>query len=606
MARLLAMCLNCESHPGPSPEPSPDPCGECESCRGIVNGSSPDVIELDAASNRGIDEIRALQELQENVHLAPMAGRRKVYIIDEAHQMTKDAYNAFLKTLEEPPAHVIFVLATTEPEKIIPTVRSRCQRFEFRPIPGPDLVARLKSVAQAESIEASDEFFALVARKAEGSVRDALGLLEQCVAFAGDSPTVEDFLTVTGGVDLDSLRRLSALVRSGRAADALALLDEMLRAGREAGAICGGLIDYLRDVFLTSLGAAGGETGGESGGRAGGSAGQDSANEGATPPYAVLLAEDAAAWSKEQLLTFIDKLVRADAQMRYSPQPRLILEMTLLNLSLKPERLETGPAERPAPSGAPDAARAGAESPPAAPAAGRASGPAAKAQSAPRAGSATGVAGVKAGQPAGDASKAVAKTAGRLPGPSATPEAAAAGSPVSGGAGETSRTELTLEWFSRNWGDALEAVRKRSVFVRAFLLQATPSSFEDGVLTLDFSAKFHKEQLEDPKNRQLVEKALSGFAGGSIRIRCRLQEGRGRDGSTGPAGAPAARPREKAPGAVDTQPPSGAERQAGSAGSSSPRGEAGKETGDGKPVPDTVRSALHIFGGRVVDDEPQG
>ncbi|HCW51110.1 MAG TPA: DNA polymerase III subunit gamma/tau, partial [Clostridiales bacterium] len=335
MARLLGMCLNCQAHDGPTP----DPCGRCESCRAIAAGTSPDVIELDAASNRGIDEIRALQE---NVRLSPMSGRYKVYIIDEAHQMTKDAYNAFLKTLEEPPAHVVFVLATTEPERILPTVRSRCQRFDFRPIPEPDLVERLKTVAAAEGFKVSDELLTHIARKADGSVRDALGLLEQCVAFAGESPTVEDFLTVTGGVDRAALRRLAEAVRERRAAETIALVDEMVRAGRDVVAVCGGLITYLRDLFLTKLhrSAAAGD------GPAPAPDGQppDTASGAARDPELGPAAEE---WSQTELLTLLDALARAEAEMKYSPQPRLVLEMTLLALCLEADGRAAGAAGRP-------------------------------------------------------------------------------------------------------------------------------------------------------------------------------------------------------------------------------------------------------------------
>jgi len=606
MARLLAMCLNCRSHPSSTP----DPCGECESCRGIISGSSADVIELDAASNRGIDEIRALQE---NVHLAPMSGRRKVYIIDEAHQMTKDAYNAFLKTLEEPPEHVIFVLATTEPEKILPTVRSRCQRFEFRPIPEPDLAARLRTVAEAESIDASDELLDLVARKAEGSVRDALGLLEQCVAFAGDSPTVEDFLSVTGGVDLDSLRRLSALTREGQAAEAVALLDEMIRSGRDPGAVCAGLVDYLRDVFLTSLrreGAAGRPS------SASVRVGADKALD------APLLAEDAAAWEAGQLLVFIDKLAGANAEMRYSPQPRLVLEMALLSLSLKPTRPAAGPAKTTADTGA---AGDGEETKEALPAQEKTAPFGASEKPAP---APSGASEKPAPAPSGASEKPTPAPSGASEKPAPAPaeaaektapvaeksapdETAQKTAPVAGGQSGPGRT---AEWFGQNWDAVLEAVRKKSVFVKAFLLKAVPVSLEGDILTLAFAAKFHKEQMEERKNRQLVEEALSEFAGGNIRIKCRLDEtvrsrsggGTVRPGSSdetvrsgsggGTVRSGAAEPSTETPRRAEARPAAGS-------GGGSP--ELQRAPRSPEPDSDAVRSALSIFGGRVVEDGPE-
>lgn len=522
MARLLAMCLNCEAASAPTDEP----CGKCSSCSSISAGSSPDVIELDAASNRGIDEIRSLQE---NVRLSPMSGRFKVYIIDEAHQMTKDAYNAFLKTLEEPPAHVVFVLATTEPEKILPTVRSRCQRFDFRPVPETDIVGRLRTVAEAEKIQAPDALLALISRKAEGSLRDALGLLEQCVSFAGESPSVEDFLTVTGGLDRDALRKLVEHVAGGRAASAIAEVDAMLRAGRDPGAILGGLVSYLRDVFLTGLRLA-----------------EVSPGQAVEPGVEIEpdpeLVNDARSWTAPRLLAFLDALVKADGEMRYSPQPRLVLEMVLLGLANAAGEApvgdgpwaSSGDGPRPAagrspgatdrppasastpgpvagaspgsapvtrPSGAPapvTPAAAQPITPPRTPAFAPPSAPAAAQPSAPAAAPA---------QPAGpQPSAAAAQRAGEPP---------AAPRP---GPGE----QLTLQWLRDNWEDLLNRVRKKSVFARAFLLGATPIGFSDGVVTLSFGAKFHKEQMEVDKNRRICEEALSEATGVNLTVRCRL------------------------------------------------------------------------------------
>jgi DNA polymerase-3 subunit gamma/tau len=566
MARLLGMCLNCQAHDGPTP----DPCGRCESCRAIAAGTSPDVIELDAASNRGIDEIRALQE---NVRLSPMSGRYKVYIIDEAHQMTKDAYNAFLKTLEEPPAHVVFVLATTEPERILPTVRSRCQRFDFRPIPEPDLVERLRTVAAAEGFNVTDELLAHIARKADGSVRDALGLLEQCVAFAGESPTVEDFLTVTGGVDRAALRRLAEAVRERRAAETIALVDEMVRAGRDVGAVCGGLITYLRDLFLAKLhrSAAAGD---------GPAADPESPNTASAAGRDPDLGLAAKQWSQTELLTLLDTLAKAEAEMKYSPQPRLVLEMTLLALCLQTDRRSTGTPDRPA---------AAAERGPAAP-------------TPPR------------GRPAAPGSRdRAAPEAGPAPRPGSEDMPAEAGMAPETQAG-SSTGPGTLAWVEANWSRLLQAVKERSVFVRAFLLMAKPAALEDGVLTLDFESRFHKEQLEQTKNKQVLEDTLSELAGAGIKVECRLLEGamepRDRSGTEPPPGTDGgARRRGSRPErrrAEGTRPPEPGRREP-DAPPGPRRDEGGESTraGDASP-PEPLRSALAIFGGRVVDEAAPG
>jgi len=592
MARLLAMCLNCGSAPGPTAEP----CGKCESCEAISGGSSPDVIELDAASNRGIDEIRALQE---NVGLSPMAGRFKVYIIDEAHQMTKDAYNAFLKTLEEPPPHVVFILATTEPEKIIPTVRSRCQRFDFRPVPEPDIVERLRRVAVAEGLKVPDELLLLIARKAEGSLRDALGLLEQCVAFAGESPSVEDFLMVTGGLDRDALRKLAGLTAAGHVAEVVEALDAILRAGRDPAAVLGGLIGYLRDVFLAGLGAR----------RA--SSGALGTAETADVPNTALdgdLVQDAQTWPTARLLQFLDRLIAADSQMRYSPQPRLVLEMVLLGLALEATR---GPraADPPAliqcaPPAAPPSAPPAA--PPSAP-------PAPSAQAAP---------------PAAPPPTPVTPPAAPPPAATAPPPAARPSPPP-----DPTDGTVTLQWLRDNWEDLLNRVRKKNVFTRAFLLRAKPITLGDGWVTLGFGAKFHKEQMEEEKHRQVCEEALSEATGVKLMVRCRLlEEGPGPEQTHAPtpSGAPdepllpraenvPLPPPGKSGGTASTARPRASGGRT-DASSGSPRGPsrvsplAGRNSdpspgsaggaGSDRPAPDSILDkAVTIFDGQVVDDE---
>ena len=190
-ARLLAKALNCEQGP------TPQPCNTCPACIAITQGSAIDIIELDAASHRGIDDIR---DIRENVKFPPMEMRYKVYIIDEAHQLTKDGKDAFLKTLEEPPAHVIFVLATTEPQSIPATIRSRCQEFDFRRGSLRDLRDRLRFVASSEGIEAEDPALDLIAMTAEGSWRDAISLLEQVMSYTDGRISIEDVNIVLGTV----------------------------------------------------------------------------------------------------------------------------------------------------------------------------------------------------------------------------------------------------------------------------------------------------------------------------------------------------------------------------------------------------------------------
>src|SRR5947208_12160587 len=208
MAKMLAACLNCEH--GPTIEP----CGRCESCVAIANATSLDVIEMDAASNNSVDDIR---ELRESVQFAPVSGRSKVYILDEAHMLSSQAWNAFLKTLEEPPPHTIFVLATTEANKVLPTVVDRCHRFDFSRPTTEQVAGVLRRVAQAESIEVGGEAVALIARHATGSFRDALGTLEQLVTYSGPSIALDDVLAVLGVADADLLFGALDAVAPGQA-----------------------------------------------------------------------------------------------------------------------------------------------------------------------------------------------------------------------------------------------------------------------------------------------------------------------------------------------------------------------------------------------------
>ncbi|HZY64908.1 MAG TPA: DNA polymerase III subunit gamma/tau [Rubrobacteraceae bacterium] len=240
-AKVLAMGLNCVQ--GPTPEPD----GTCENCRAIINNSSMDVLEMDAASNRGIDEIR---ELRDRVNLAPAAGRMKVYIIDEVHMLTTEAFNALLKMLEEPPEHVIFVLATTEKHKVLPTIISRCQSFDFRRPGVGTLSEKLAEIAEAEGIEAETETLTIIAREGKGSFRDAEGLLDQLSSFAEGPITATMVRELLGSVGSDVLLETTAALHERRAADALKIVDRLSNEGRDLGQFVSELLGHLRRVML--------------------------------------------------------------------------------------------------------------------------------------------------------------------------------------------------------------------------------------------------------------------------------------------------------------------------------------------------------------------
>ncbi|MEQ6390696.1 DNA polymerase III subunit gamma/tau [Bacillaceae bacterium S4-13-58] len=240
-AKIFSKAVNCER------APVKEPCNECDSCRGIQDGSISDVIEIDAASNNGVEQIR---DIRDKVKYAPSSVPYKVYIIDEVHMLSIGAFNALLKTLEEPPKHVIFILATTEPHKIPLTIISRCQRFDFRRITPESIVGRMKTIIENENIHVQDEALHAVALAAEGGMRDALSILDQAISYSEEEVTLEDVLAVTGSV---SQKRLTQLVDSlfhKNANQALQTVDELIQSGKDPGRFVFDMIYYLRDLLL--------------------------------------------------------------------------------------------------------------------------------------------------------------------------------------------------------------------------------------------------------------------------------------------------------------------------------------------------------------------
>ena len=242
LAKIMAKSMNCVN--GPTCEP----CCECDICKGIQKGTISDVIEIDAASNNGADDIRALRE---TVKFLPAEGRYKIYIIDEVHMLSTSAFNALLKTLEEPPKHVIFILATTEPYKIPNTILSRCQRFDFQAISVTDILRRLKIVADEENIKITDEALSQIAASAEGGMRDALSLFDQCISYSvNDVIGIDDVLAVSGNVNYLNIIELLSACRSENETDAVMILNNIIKEGKEVPRIVNDTILFLRDVLL--------------------------------------------------------------------------------------------------------------------------------------------------------------------------------------------------------------------------------------------------------------------------------------------------------------------------------------------------------------------
>ncbi len=244
-ARILAKALNCVNGP------TPRPCDQCDSCLAISAGRDVDVLEIDGASNRGIDEIR---QLRQNAGVRPSRSRFKIYIIDEVHMLTKEAFNALLKTLEEPPEHVKFIFATTEPERLPVTVLSRCQRFDFAGIRSDSITARLRQIVEVEGVQAEDDALALLARRAGGSMRDSQSLLEQLLSFGGSEITVADVHRMLGTATSSRMDALASAIARRDAAAALKELDASLTEGADAGQILDQLLGYCRDLMVAAVG----------------------------------------------------------------------------------------------------------------------------------------------------------------------------------------------------------------------------------------------------------------------------------------------------------------------------------------------------------------
>ena len=310
IARILAKALNCEKGP------TPIPCNECSNCRETTQGNSVDVIEIDGASNRGIDSIR---ELRETVRYRPAKGRFKVYIIDEVHMLTTEAFNALLKTLEEPPPHVIFIFATTEPHKIPATILSRCQRFDFRRLALPQLIEHLKRIITREGAEFSAGVLYAIAREADGSMRDAQSLLEQLLAFSGDGLPDEEILDILGVIDRQSVLRASEAVLSGNASGCLDLVEDLYRRGIDSRRFCQHLCDHFRNLLFIALTDARG-------------ARLDLPDE-----EKEFLRSQVSRTTADSLHVYFQMLLRGEEEVRRSSMPKIALEMLLLRMAQLPK-----------------------------------------------------------------------------------------------------------------------------------------------------------------------------------------------------------------------------------------------------------------------------
>jgi DNA polymerase-3 subunit gamma/tau len=430
-ARILAKALNCEKGP------TPNPCQKCQQCQKITAGHSVNVIEIDAASNRGIDEIR---ELRERIRYAPVEGRYKVYIIDEVHMLTPEAFNALLKTLEEPPSHTIFVLATTELHKVPLTISSRCQRLDFGRIKLSEIQEHLKKVAEKEGFKIDDKALNLIARVAEGAMRDAISLLDQLVSFSGNKITYDDVVMLLGTADEELLFAFADAVANSDTAKVLELIGKGLEEGRSTPQVTRDLVAHFRNLLHLKVGSG-------------------EALE-LTHDYFEKLKIQAGKFSLEKIKNVIRALSRAELDMKWHPHGRLVLEVALLEL------LGDGSSV--------------AVSPPV-------------------------------------SETVIRKTAKKRTTNDDT------------GRGSEAANDGRMAKIKGHWKEVLESVKKKSIFGYVSLHEGEPTGInEKGKLVITFRRGygFHKERLEETKNKISVEESLLEVTGEKIPIECIVSDGK--------------------------------------------------------------------------------
>jgi len=483
MAKILAACLNCES--GPTVEP----CGRCDSCLSIAAATSLDVIEMDAASNNSVDDIR---DLRESVAYAPVSGRRKVYILDEAHMLSTAAWNAFLKTLEEPPPNTVFVLATTEAAKVPATVIDRCHRFDFHRPTIEQIAGVLRRAAEAEQISIPPPAVAAIARSATGSFRDGLGTLEQLVTYSGSEISLDDVLAVLGVADAGLLAEAIDAVAAGDARGALGALERCAAQGRDPAAFAGDLEARLRELMVVQA------------------IGTVPAELSLTPESDAALAEQAERVPHAVVVRTLELLGEAREAIRAGADARTRLELALvkaarpaLDSSLKAllarlERLEQG-------GGAPVSAVAAQREVPAPPA------PKTSAAAPP---APDPVAGERAAQPPG-------------------PEQSAGGAPVAAGtaiaeaqapATPSGAPAATLESVRAIWPAVVDLVRGENARLGAAIERARPVEVDGEELTIAFGSSFLKKQAEGPADRMTVGESLTALTQVRWRLAYELRE----------------------------------------------------------------------------------
>ncbi len=543
LARIFAQAINCESGP------TATPCGTCHSCREIATGSNLDVLEIDGASNNRVEEVR---DLRENVKFLPARGRYKLYIIDEVHMLSTAAFNALLKTLEEPPPHVKFIFATTEPQKILPTILSRCQRFDLRRITVADIVERLRTIAAAETITASDDALAAVARAAEGSLRDAVSSLDQLRAFKGDAIEEDDVLSVFGLVSRKTLQTLAGAIFEGDVRQIIEIVHELDANGKDMQRLLIEMLEHFRNVLVMHYAPDGFDAG-------------DLLDD-----QMDVLRDQAKRSDPERLLRITDLLVESEPRLRYALSRRTLLETTLIRCARAAATVSIDQIiERLDALGIPPAHNTEASNPPCAT-------------------STTATASV----PPTETAPPV--TAGTRPASTAEPVSKKKTADTVADAADVCRR------LTDNWHAIVEHVAVSAPMAKSALLDTRPVAFADGKLTIGLDPEFADglNRLENPRIQSALQRTLAQHVGRGPSLTFRLMTEQERAAMAPHAVADSdsqGSATEPRPAAADATPP---QVSAPASHPPSPRSAAGLSVWQDEPL---VRNTLEIFQGTIVE-----
>jgi len=454
-AKVFARAVNCLD-----PQEG-NPCNQCAICKGILDESLMDVIEMDAASNRKIEDIR---ELKEKVIYPPSKARYKVYIIDEVHMLTNEAFNALLKTLEEPPKHLLFLLATTEPERLPQTILSRCQRFDFKRLSSNDMIGGMKSITDKLGINVEDKVLQLIAKNSDGAMRDALSLLDQCIAFEGDSVSYDDAINILGIANVDLLFDLVEAVRGESTEKSLLMVDHMIQEGKDIPQFLKDMIHHYRNLVIAKT----------------------SKNPEALIEWGEVeqYREQASNMDLHYLMSSLQELTSAESSMKWSMQPRIILEMAVIKLSNIKRELSLEERVRKLEEGMVTVPEKKIQAP---------------AKAAPKP------------ESKNQQEKTMRKDE-KIPEVKSEPVVEQKAAAPTG--------ELTLEKIKSSWPKVMQIIKSRKINIYALVMEGEVSQLQGNRITLSYKDgfEFHKDAVNSNQNKTFLEEILTEFFGQKIEL----------------------------------------------------------------------------------------